>query len=166
MTNTNSNVYASNVAANAITKLSGALAAVGYKAAAIKTVVDFCRNAAEVDRRYREANGGGRVMQSVSYSRRGKVHREIRGVDFFAVAIRKAVWNAKKVADGQSWSVHCIVDNDGALYILQAIGGAGSFRKIERTYDNTFASQEVDAPDLETVAAILVASNNGVCSTL
>lgn len=137
---TNSNVYASNVASNSIDKLAGALASIGFNADQISTVCNFCRDAAEVDRRYREANGGGRVMPPASYSRRGKEHREVRGADYFAVAIRKEVWKQfKNNPKPKHFSILFTVDKEGALYSECA----GRVYRYERTYNFAFSKVEV-----------------------
>ena len=140
----NDNTLPSAVVANTIADLSGMLATIGYNDDQIEIAVAFCRRGDDLDRVFREENGGGRVMPSASYSRRGKTHREERRADFYAAYKR----------DPESWSITFALDDDGALY-TRDLDGDG-VKQWRRTYNNTFESLAAEYPDRAHKAASIV----------
>lgn len=164
----NDNILPSAVIANTIADLSGMLASVGYNDDQIEIAVAFCRRGEDLDRNFREENGGGRVMPSASYSRRGKIHREERRADFYAVVLRKVVYAAYK-RDPESWSVTCALDDDGALY-TRDLDGDG-VKQWRRTYNNTFDALAAEYPDRAHKAATIIFNKSangepGICFNL
>lgn len=151
----NTNILPSVVAANAITKLSEMLSSIGLDDEKIKIAVAFCQRGAEVDRAFREANGGGRVMIGVTeYSREGKTHQEVRGVDFFAVIVRKVVWAAYS-RNAEKYYVRFIIDDNGALYSVDDDDPNGS-KVWKRSYNYTIKSSAAELPKKTDRSAILI----------
>lgn len=164
----NDNTLPSAVVANTIADLSGMLASIGYNDDQIEIAVAFCRRGEDLDRVFRAANGGGRELPSVSYSRRGKTHREERRADFYAVVLRKVVYAAYK-RDPESWNVTIALDDDGALY-TRALDGDG-VKVWRRTYNNTFDALAAEYPDRSHKAATIIFNKSaggepGVCFNL